>query len=516
VNISRWVAHRAEWAPDSVAIHFRGVDLTYAAFEARVGRAADALAGAMGVRPGERVAFLGFNSAEMLEILFACARIGAMLVPLNWRLTGAEHLELLSDCEPAALVVEPEFQRGIEPAIAVMPAVRAVALGGRAEGVADGRWSDWAELCAAAVYRADGAGEMSAPVLIVYTSGTTGRPKGAMLTQEALLVNALNGIAALDMTSADHVMTVLPMFHVGGLNIHTTPAIYAGAQVTIARRFDAGETLLLIAARRPTLLLSVPTVAQALAGHRDFGRTDLSSLRAMTTGSSVVPEAVIRPWLERGIPVTQVYGLTESGPTAIALPIADAAGKIGSCGKPLLHTEARIVGADGRDVERGQCGEIWLRGANVTQGYWRNAEATAEAFTGRWLHTGDVAHQDADGYFYVDDRKKDVVISGGENVYPAELERVLADCADIAEAAVVGRADPRWGEVPVACVVPRPGARLDRDDVLALFQGRLARFKHPRDVVFLESLPRTAMGKVQKFELRERIGERGTPQASSP
>jgi len=152
----------------------------------------------------------------------------------------------------------------------------------------------------------------------------------------------------------------------------------------------------------------------------------------------------------------------------------------------------------------------------VTQGYWRNAEATAEAFTGRWLHTGDVAHQDADGYFYVDDRKKDVVISGGENVYPAELERVLADCADIAEAAVVGRADPRWGEVPVACVVPRPGARLDRDDVLALFQGRLARFKHPRDVVFLESLPRTAMGKVQKFELRERIGERGTPQASSP
>jgi fatty-acyl-CoA synthase len=228
----------------------------------------------------------------------------------------------------------------------------------------------------------------------------------------------------------------------------------------------------------------------------------------MTTGSSVVPEAVIRPWLARGVPVTQVYGMTESGPTAIALPIAEARRKPDSCGKPVPYCLARVVDPGRRDVPRGERGEIWLRGPNLTAGYWRNPEATAEAYTDGWFHTGDVGHQDAEGFFYIDDRKKDVVISGGENVYPAELESVLADCPAIAEAAVVGRPDPRWGEVPVACVVPRPGARLTREDVLGLFRDRLARYKHPRDVVFLDVLPRTVMGKVQKFELRDLVSPR--------
>jgi fatty-acyl-CoA synthase len=394
--------------------------------------------------------------------------------------------------------------------LAERPAMRPVSCGGRAEGEGRSAWSDLAELLEGAAPLEPGSGgELALPVLIVYTSGTTGRPKGAILTQEALFYNALNSIAALDMTSADHVLTVLPMFHVGGLNIQTTPAIHAGATITIARRFEPAETLSLIASRRPTLFLAVPTVAQAVAGHPAFGATDLSSLRAMTTGSSAVPEAVIRPWLARGVPVTQVYGMTESGPTAIALPIADAWRKSGSCGKPALHCRARVVDASGRDVPRSERGEIWLRGPNLAAGYWRNPGATAEAYTEGWFHTGDVGHQDAEGYFYIDDRRTDVVISGGENIYPAELEGILAGCPDIAEAAVVGRPDPRWGEVPVACVVPRAGARLTREDVLALFRDRLARYKHPRDVVFVEALPRTVMGKVQKFELRERVARRG-------
>ena len=334
-----------------------------------------------------------------------------------------------------------------------------------------------------------GSGDLASPLLLVYTSGTTGRPKGAVLTQGALLWNALNSIAAHDMTSADHVLTVLPMFHVGGLNIQTTPAILAGATITLARRFDPDETLDLLETRRPTLFLAVPAVAQALSRHPRFAAADLSSLRAMCTGSSTVPEAVIRPWMDRGIPVTQVYGMTESGPIAIALSIADAARKVGSCGKPAAHSEARIVDAEGRDVAQGQPGEIWLRGPNVMTGYWRNPEATADAFTDGWLRTGDIGHQDADGFYYVDDRKKDVVISGGENIYPAELEAVLADCPHIAEAAVIGRPDPTWGEVPVACIVPHPNTTLTRADVLALFPDRLARYKHPRDVIFLNAPP---------------------------
>jgi fatty-acyl-CoA synthase len=515
MDLSRWVRHRADWSPERVAVHFRGADVTYRALEGRVGRLAAALASRLGIARGDRVAYLGYNSPLVLELLFACARLGAILIPLNWRLTVAEHRHIVADATPRALFVEPEFGAHADDlrdgALALIACEAAAAHVGTAVPVPEpGDWLDDAGLVASITAESHAGGDLDAPLLIVYTSGTTGRPKGAVLTQGALLWNALNSIAAVDMTSADHVLTVLPMFHVGGLNIHTTPAVLAGATITIARRFDPDETLDLIAARRPTLFLAVPAVAHALSRHPRFAATDLSSLRAMCTGASTVPEAVIRPWLHRGVPVTQVYGMTESGPTAIALSIADAARKVGSCGKPAAHTDARIVDDAGRDVARGQRGEIWLSGPNLSSGYWRNPEATADAFTDGWFHTGDIAHQDADGFFYVDDRKSDVVISGGENVYPAELEHVLAECPDIAEAAVVGRPDDRWGEVAVACVVPRPGSALTRETILALFTDRLARYKHPRDVIFLETLPRTVMGKVQKHELRRRLGEGST------
>ncbi len=507
MDISRWVRHRADWSPDRVAMHFAGTDITYTDMDDRVTRLAAALRGRLGIGRGDRVAFLGFNSPVLLDLLFACARLGAILIPLNWRLTVAEHRFIVADAGPRAVFVEPEFcahADDLRDGALALVACEASASHTRSSVPLPerGAWHDYAALTASATADPVVDGDLSAPLLVVYTSGTTGRPKGAVLTQGAVLWNALNSIAAHEMTSADHVLAVLPMFHVGGLNIQTTPAILAGATITIARRFDPDETLDLLAARRPTLFLAVPAVAQALSRHPRFAATDLSSLRAVCTGSSTVPEAVIRPWMDRGIPVTQVYGMTESGPTAIALSIADAARKVGSCGKPVAHCDARIVGGDGHDVTAGQLGEIWLRGPNLMTGYWRNPEATSEAFTGEWLHTGDIGHQDADGFYYIDDRKKDVVISGGENIYPAELENVLADCPQIAEAAVIGRPDPEWGEVAVACIVPKPNATLTREEVLALFQDRLARYKHPRNVVFLETLPRTAMGKVQKHELR--------------
>jgi fatty-acyl-CoA synthase len=514
VSLARWIQHRAAWAPGRVALHFQGRDLGYAELAARIERLAGGLRG-LGLRRGDRVAFLGYNSPELVELLFACARAGLVLVPLNWRLTVAEHAAILDDCAPRLLCVEPELEGPAAALAAGRPGLSLVACG-RDEG--DAAAPSLAGLRRAPPGGAGPEGGPEDPLLVVYTSGTTGRPKGAVLTQGALLYNALNSVAAHDLTSADHALTVLPMFHVGGLNIHTTPVLYAGGTVTIARRFDAGETLELLARRRPTLLLAVPTVALALSDHPRFAATDLSSLRCLTTGSSVVPEAVIRPWLARGVPVTQVYGMTETGPTAIALPIADAERRIGSCGKPCLFTDVRVVDQAGRDLPPGERGELWLRGPNLFREYWNNPEATAAARAGEWFRTGDVGHRDAEGYHYIDDRKTDVVISGGENIYPAELEALLADCPAVAEAAVVGRPDPRWGEVPVACVVRRPGAALSRQDVLALFAGRVAGYKHPRDVVFLDSLPRTAMGKVQKFELRRRLGAAppAAPPASEP
>lgn len=501
MTIADWISHHADWDGAKVAVRFEGAEITYAAFDARIRRLAAMLKGELGVRAGDRVAHLGLNSPELLDLLFACARLGAMLVPLNWRLAAPEHAWILRDCGAKAVLAEPEFVPHLDAVADELGALTRVAY---ADGI-DG-WLDCQALLAAAG-EDDGNRrvDLSTPVKIVYTSGTTGRPKGAVLSQEALFYNAVNAGAVFDMTRADHVLTVLPMFHVGGMNIHTTPALHAGATVTLHRRFDPAQALNAIARDRPSLFLAVPAVIAAMTQHPDWAATDVSCLRAVGAGSSTVPEALLRAWLDRGVPVSQVYGLTESAPVAVCLPLADAWRKLGSTGKAVLHAAMRVVDDAGRDLPAGKPGEILLKGPNLLREYWNNPRATAEAFSEGWFRTGDVGHLDEDGYLYIDDRKKDVVISGGENIYPAELENVLADCPDLAEFAVVGRPDPRWGEIPVACVVPKPGVTITGERVLALFEGRIARFKHPRAVVFMDALPRNVMGKVLKFELRETL-----------
>ena len=368
------------------------------------------------------------------------------------------------------------------------------------------RWLSYKKILSAAGDDA-GGGTMDDPVTIVYTSGTTGRPKGSLLTQNALFYNAANAIAAHDITRYDHGLTTLPMFHVGGMNIHTTPSIHAGAMTTIQARFVPVDTLAAISNRKPTIFLTVPAMPLSMIAHPDWETTNLSSLRFVGIGSAAVPEVVLRAFLVRGIPATQIYGLTESAPIAICLPLADVERKMGSCGKPALHTKARIVDNQDRPVIPGEAGEIHLQGENLFAKYWRNELDTNEAHEGEWFRTGDIGHQDEDGYYYIDERKTDVVISGGENIYPAELENILADCTDLIEAAVIGRPDGRWGEVPIACVVRRPESNIQDAEILELFEGRLARFKHPRAVVFLKALPRNAMGKVEKFTLRAQFVE---------
>ena len=488
-RLARWLAHRAEWSPERIALRFEGEEIRYAALDVRARALAAELGSERGVRRGDRVAHLGFNSPLVIELLFACARLGAIYLPLNWRLAPAELRAVLADAAPRALVVDAEHRETGAAIAAGVPAIPADGLRGLSDAAT-----------------APDDGTPDDPVLLVYTSGTSGRPKGVLLAQAALHWNAASSIAAHDLSSVDHVLTVLPTFHVGGLDIHTLPALHAGATVTLHRRFDPAAALGAIAADRPTLFLAVPAVSLAMTGHPEWPATDVSSLRLVTTGSSTVPEAVIRPWHERGIPVTQVYGLTESAPIAICLRREDAMRKRGSCGKPALHCEARIVDGDERDVDAGTRGEILLRGPSLFREYWRDPDATAAAFTADgWFRTGDVGHRDAEGFFTIDDRKKDVIITGGENVYPAELENVLADCAAILEAAVVGRPDPRWVEVPVAFVVARPGSGLDEAAVAALFEDRLARYKHPREIRFLAALPRNAMGKIAKHELRAQL-----------
>ena len=351
-------------------------------------------------------------------------------------------------------------------------------------------------------------------MLIVYTSGTTGHPKGAVLRQEALVANAAMSQHMHDMTAQDHILTVLPLFHVGGLNIQTTPALQLGATVTLHARFAPDATLEAIERDKPTLTVLVPATIQAMIEHPRWEGTKLDSLRAVSTGSTQVPQRHVDAFTHRGTPVLQVYGSTETSPVAVYTRLSGDWHRPGSTGLPGLLCEARVVDDHGDEVPAGTAGEVVVRGPNVLSQYWGNAKATAEALREGWYHSGDIGVRDADGHFFIHDRKKNLIISGGENIYPAEVERVLGQHPAVADAAVIGRADEKWQEVPVAYIVSRPDAVPDPAGIERFCLGQLARYKVPREFVFVDTLPRNAMGKVQHFRLRELIAD-GTVSASA-
>jgi len=489
-DISHWIERNAGFSADKPAIRFNGETLTYAAMAARIEKMAAVLADEIGARHGDRIAWLGFNHPDLLVLLFAAARLGMIVVPLNWRLAAPEHGYVLNDAGVRAVIAHKQF---LEPLAdtALPDGCRRIVVDGPFEGA-----DTLADLVAAAGAAPGAEGKPEDPLLLVYTSGTTGRPKGAILTQNAIAWNAINSTHMHDMTAQDHVLTVLPMFHVGGLNIQTTPALHLGATVTLHDRFDPGAFLKAVREDRPTLSVLVPATIAAVTGHPDWADTDISSLRTLATGSMIVPKEQIGVFHDRGVPVIQVYGSSETAPIAIYQRPEQAFTTMGSMGRIGLHTDVRIVDAEGRDVGPGVAGEIWVRGPHVASGYWNLPDATAETFTNGWFHTGDVAEYDENGDYWFRDRIKNVIISGGENIYPAEAERVLREIAGVEDCCIVGRADDRWGAVPVAVVVTG-SAQVSREDIASHFEGRLARYKHPRDVVFVAELPKNAMGKVR-------------------
>lgn len=489
MNLSDLIDRNAAFAPDKPALRFGGASLSYAAFAARIAATAHSLRAAFGVRRGDRVAILAANCPDYLVLLYACARLGAMLVPLNWRLAPPELQFILRDCGAKLLVLQGAFEFAITLADARPIGLDCAPAGGTMLQPAGGDARD-----------ADAGWD--SPLLLVYTSGTTGRPKGAVLTQRALLANGMMSQHMHGMSAGDHVLTVLPFFHVGGLNIQTTPALQLGATVTVHPRFQPDAVLRAIAAGRPTLTVLVPATIQALLDHPLWAATDLSCFRAIGTGSTVVPQALVDAVTARGVPVLQVYGATETAPIAIYTRLGDDLSRPGSTGLPGLLCEARIVDEAGSELPAGEHGEIVVRGPQVMREYWNDPAATAAALQDGWFRTGDIGSRDPAGHFHVHDRRKNMIKSGGESIYPAEIERVLLQHPAVAEAAVIGVPDPHWQEVPAAFVIRRAGCNVPAAELRDFLAGQLARFKLPREIAFVDDLPRNALGKVQHFRLR--------------
>jgi fatty-acyl-CoA synthase len=487
-----WTAALAELFPDREAVYevSTGHRLSYPQLAARVDDAARVLAG-LGVGVGDRVCVLSKNRVETLELMFACGRLGAILVPLNWRLKEPELAFLVSDCEPAALFFDDEhaFLAG---RLCAETDARPVALD-----------DDYAALVheaarAPAPAQADIDGD--APWILLYTSGTTGHPKGALLPHRQVAYNALNTIIALDLTRVDRTVTYTPLFHTGALHVLTTPLLAKGGSIVLTEGFDAEQVLRLSADERCTLLFGVPTTFEMMAEARAFETAPLDDVRVALCGGAPCPVSLIERYAARGITFKQGYGLTEVGPNCLNLREEDALTKAGRAGRPNLNIVAKIVDGEGATVEGPGRGELCLSGPCVCLGYWRRPEANAKAFTSDgFFKTGDIVERDADGYYTVVDRAKDMFISGGENVYPAEVEKALSDHGDVRACAVIGVPDERWGEVGRAYLEVR--GPVDLAAIKAWLKERLATYKVPKELVVVEELPRNSSGKVQKHRL---------------
>lgn len=493
-----WIAHHGRRAPGKVAAIDLASDrrFTYAQFDARIARLASFLREAMQVGRGDRVAVLALNTTDTLEVQFACGRLGAIFVPLNIRLTVPELQFITADCAPKVMIHDTDLTE---------TALRVAKLCGVAHCLLLGPGGSY-EAGIEAAKPLDRAAEITLDDVstIMYTSGTTGHPKGATITHGMTFWNCVNlgGPACIGPGSV--LLTVLPLFHTGGLNCYTNPVLHAGGTVVIMRAFDPGTALGLIGDRAQgiNVFFGVPAIYQFMAQHPAFATTDLSRLIVGGVGGAPMPVPLLKVWEERGVALQQGYGMTETSPAVLVLDREDAARKAGSAGKPVLHTEVRIVRPDGSKAEVGELGELWVKGPNVTPGYWNRPEANKTSFTDGWLHTGDATRIDEEGFYYIVDRWKDMYISGGENVYPAEVENVLHQLPAIAEAAVIGVADAQWGEVGLAIVALKPGQTLSEAELFAHCAANLARFKCPRQVRFVEALPRNATGKIHKPTLR--------------
>jgi fatty-acyl-CoA synthase len=478
-----------------VAVVFEGRELTFEEVRARSGRVGMVLDG-LGVGRGDRVAYLGVNHPAFLETLFGAGGLGAIFVPLNFRLAAPELGYILGDCG-ASVLVYGEGQADTVGRIENLTVPHVIPLA---------EFERRVEAAAEEPRDVEVGGDEIA--MIMYTSGTTGRPKGVALSHAALAWNSLEVLIDVDLAGDEVTLVSGPMFHVGALNQTVLPTFLKGGKAILMPAFSPEAALDLIERYRVTYMFGVPAMFQAISASPRFGTADLSSVRSLICGGAPVPEALITKYQARGLRFLQGYGLTESGPSALFLRQHDGGDRVGSAGKPCFFIDLEVVDAGGTPVAPGEPGEIVVRSPHTMAGYWNKPAETAEVLSADgWLRTGDIAVVDEDGFLAIRDRVKDMIISGGENIYPAEVEDVLYGHPAVAECAVIGVPDEKWGEVGRAIIVLRAGTTAEPADILRFLTGKIANYKIPKSVVYATSLPRTASGKLVKSQLRSRYGE---------
>jgi fatty-acyl-CoA synthase len=506
INVGNWARKWASIAPEKTALISEGIPYSFRDVNRRINRLCRFFID-RGVRKGERVAVLLHNCRQYIEIFFAVSKIGAVLVPLNWRLAVPELEFIIKDSGAECIIFEDSFFDSAQKLHAAVPAPLSVCCASGERLPAD-HLPGWVVDYEKSLSRYTdeeprirwSAGNDD-PHILMYTSGTTGLPKGAMLSHKKTFFNALNAGFYYDLTAQDIVIIGRPLFHSGGLIVEMAPVFYRGGTVIVQKRFRPGQILETIAKYGVTILELPATVYNFMLNECTLEDHDLRSLKGCYTGGERVPVSLLQAFADKGFPISQIYGLTEAS-TIFWLPMNYAVTKMGSVGKPVFHGEVRIVDEEGRVVPEGEIGEIIVKGPIVMNGYWKRQDLTDEVIRDGWLYTGDLAHTDKDGFVYIVDRKKDMFISGGENVYPAEIEKVLLNHPAIIDAAVVGVSDEKWGEVGKAFIVLKGGETVAPEEITLHLADKLARYKIPKHLEFAEKLPKTASGKVQRRLLK--------------
>ncbi len=502
INVGQWIQKWSTIQPKKRALIFEGGSFTYRQLSDRIHQLCNALLG-MGVKKGDRIAILLYNCNQYLEAYFAISRIGAIAVPLNYRLAPPELEYLLCNAGAETLIFDGEFVETVKWLRQKIPVKTGRYVG---VGVDVPGWSLGYERVIAenTPETPDFPWEVTGddPHLIMYTSGTTGLPKGAVLPHQKTFYNCLNADIFFELKPTDVMLIVVPLFHSAGLVITASPTYYQGGTVVLHRRFNARKILEDIEGYRVNKFLAITTMYNFILQRESISRYDLSSLETCYVGGERVPPSLVEKYREHGIRLRQIFGQTE---TSILLWTTeeDAMNKTGTVGKPVPHCEIRLVDSLGRDVRVGEVGEIIARGPILMRGYWNSPELTEKTIQNGWLHTGDLAKVDEDGCFYIVDREKDMYISGGENVYPAEIEKIYSAHPRVFEVAVVGVPDEKWGQVGKVFIVLKEGSSMTEEEALRYCEGKVARFKIPKHCQFVKVLPKTESGKIKKSSLRE-------------